>query len=162
MIATETDSGDGFGSPTKKPKLGSLGGGDVRSAPVAKPKPEKEKKTKGDKNPAPEVANAKGTSKENKRKEGKEKKNQAVEPAVYENEDGDEGSERDQSPPASEEDDSVPPIHESLAGVPRSGSTSPSKKGKKYAPPGETPDQRDSRTIFVGNVPFQVMTTKVS
>ena len=167
MIATETDPGAGSRRPTKKPKLGSHEGSDVHSTPAVEPKPEKQKKTKRGHNPASEVVQTKDTPEENKRKDKKGRKKQAVEPAVSDNEGGDEAVEasgRDQSSSASGEEGSeyIPPVHQSLAGSSRPNLTSPLKKSKKHVPPDETPDQRDSRTIFVGNVPFQVMTTKVS
>lgn len=154
MIATETDPGASFERSAKKPKLGSHGRGDVCSTPLVELKPEKKKKTKGDKYPVSEIIKAKD----------KKRKKQAADPVVSENDHGGdtvEASDRDQSSCASEEDDSgyIPPIHESS--VPRTNSDSLSKKSKKYVPPEETPNQRDSRTIFVGNVPFQAMTSKV-
>ncbi|CAE6468320.1 unnamed protein product [Rhizoctonia solani] len=48
--------------------------------------------------------------------------------------------------------DVPPPIHESLAQKPESGR--PQKK--KYIPQGETSDQKDARTIFIGNLPASV------
>lgn len=161
LIETETDPLAGFAWSAKKPKLGSHAVSHVRSASVVELKPETKKRTKGDRNHAPEVAKPQDTSKEVKREHRKGKK-KAAKPALSENEDEDEASERDQSPFGSEEDnESIPPIHESLAGASRPNPTSPPKKSKKHVPPGETPDQRDSRTIFIGNVPLQVMTTKV-
>lgn len=159
LIVTETDAGSRW-SP-KKSKLGSHAGSDVRLTPVAE-----KKKPKGINNPTSEAVKTKDVSKEKKRKDEQGKKKQAAKPTVSGNEgEGEavEASKRGQLPFASEGEDSecIPPAHESLAGTSRPDSTSPSKKSKKYVPPDETSDQRDSRTIFVGNVPLQVMTTKV-
>ncbi|KAH7322055.1 hypothetical protein B0J17DRAFT_684817 [Rhizoctonia solani] len=48
--------------------------------------------------------------------------------------------------------DAPPPLHESLTQKP--GDERPRKK--KYVPEGETSEQRDARTIFVGNLPASV------
>ena len=166
----ETDHGDasaGLKRPAKKAKLGSRDDNGVGSTPVTKPR--LEGKTKGENGTTPEVVRTKRKPREkeaNKDKRGKEK--QTPETVTSEGEGGDEavgGSERGSSPPDSEEGDDgeyVPPVHESLAGLSDPDPVSSSKKGKKYVPPDETPDQRDLRTIFVGNVPSQVMVTKVS
>lgn len=163
LIATETDPDTDFGQPAKKPKLRSHGNSDIRSNSAAEPKPEKKKKTKSETNPASEVVKVKETPKENKRGDKKRKKKQAADSPVSNTEGGDEVDEQGQSSFASEEGGSkyTPPVHESLAGASRPNFASSSKNSKKYAPPEETSEQRDSRTIFVGNVPFQVMTTKV-
>ena len=69
----------------------------------------------------------------------------------------------------SEADDSQQPlVHESLmahndgrsTSGRNAGSESRSKK-VKYAPSDETPQQRDSRTVFVGNVPSETAKSKV-
>ena len=164
VIATEKEPADASTGPkrsTKKAKLGLYDGSDAGSTPAMKPKAEKKKKTK---ELIPEVVKSKGKSAEKEAlidKKGKIK--QAAEPVVSGGED-EEDSEQNPSSSDTEEDDGeyVPPVHESLAGAAALNSTSLSKKSKKYVPPDETPDQRDSRTIFVGNVPPQVMTTKVS
>jgi hypothetical protein len=163
LIATETDPDSGSRRSTKKPNLRSHGGSDVRSTPVVELKSEGKNKTKGDTNLTSETVKAKDTPKENKRKDKKGKKKPAAEPAVFEGEDGGdepaETSKRDHSSP--QEDEYIPPTHEFLAGASRPNSTPSLKKSKKHVPPDESPEQRDSRTVFVGNVPFQVMTTKV-
>ncbi|KAF9648173.1 hypothetical protein BDM02DRAFT_3096934 [Thelephora ganbajun] len=107
----------------------------------------------------PEVVKTKGKSKNEKGEK------QVTEPVVSEDEVEDEpveDSEQSLSSSGSEEEDDeyAPSVHESLARASRPSSTPSSKKSKKYAPPDETPDQRDSRTIFIGNVPSRVMTTK--
>ena len=49
-------------------------------------------------------------------------------------------------------------VHESVA----VGDKSKTVSGKvKYAPQEETPEQRDARTVFVGNVPVEVVKSKV-
>ena len=49
-------------------------------------------------------------------------------------------------------------VHESVA----SGSKSKTGSGKtKYVPPEETQEQRDARTVFVGNVPVEVVKSRV-
>ena len=166
VITTEAEPDDasaGSKRPTKRAKLGLYDGSDVGSAPVVRLKPEK-KKTK---DLVPEVVKPKRKSGE---KEGvidkKGKKKQAAEPVVSKDGDEDEAvedSEQKLSSSDSGEDDGdyVPPVHESVAGATAPDSTS-LKKNKKYVPPDETPEQRDLRTIFIGNVPSQVMTTKVS
>lgn len=61
-----------------------------------------------------------------------------------------------------DEDDSFDPskiVHESLL-KPREKSHKASSK-KKYVPPGETPDQRDLRTIFVGNLSVEIVKKRV-
>ena len=166
LIAAERDTDDavaGFKRSTKKAKLEFRDSSDVGPTIVTKLKPEKKKKTKGDKDLIREVARTKGKSEEEVAKDKKEKKEHAAGPVVSEGEDG-QHSEQNLSSSDSEEDDGgyVPPAHESLAGAVAPKSTPSSKKSKNYVPPDETRDQRDSRTIFVGNVPSQVMTTKVS
>ena len=57
-----------------------------------------------------------------------------------------------------EDENTVPLQHESLiAKTPKRGS----KNNTKYALPGETREQRDERTIFIGNLPTRVAKTKV-
>ncbi|KAJ1303601.1 hypothetical protein OPQ81_011784 [Rhizoctonia solani] len=48
--------------------------------------------------------------------------------------------------------DAPPPLHESLTQTPKSERT----QKKKYIPEGETPEQKDARTIFIGNLPASV------
>ena len=49
-------------------------------------------------------------------------------------------------------------VHESVAVAGKAKSSS----GKiKFIPPEETREQRDSRTVFVGNVPVEVVTSRV-
>ncbi|KAF8625973.1 hypothetical protein AX17_006697 [Amanita inopinata Kibby_2008] len=51
----------------------------------------------------------------------------------------------------------APPIHESLLSSKKSKSKSKSQlKPKKYVPPGETPLERDLRTVFIGNLSVEV------
>lgn len=59
----------------------------------------------------------------------------------------------------SDESESAPlPIHESLL---RQATQAP-RAAKKYVPADETKEQRDARTIFIGNLPSQVVKLKVS
>lgn len=59
--------------------------------------------------------------------------------------------------------DDAPPQHESLA------STSTTKRVRervpksksKYTPPDETKEQRDARTIFIGNLPVEIIKSQV-
>ena len=168
VITTEAEPDDasaGSKRSAKRAKLGLYDGSDVGSAPVVKLKPEKKKKKTKDL--VPEVVKPKRKPGE---KEGvidkKGKKKQAAEPVVSKDGDEDEAvedSEQNLSSSDSGEDDGdyVPPVHESVAGATAPDSTS-LKKNKKYVPPDETPEQRDLRTIFIGNVPSQVMAAKVS
>jgi nucleolar protein 12 len=55
-----------------------------------------------------------------------------------------------------EEGDPSTLVHESLSGKPL-----PSNSRKKYVPEGETPAQRDERTIFIGNIPLEVAKNRV-
>lgn len=164
---TDTDPDDGSKRSTKKAKTGFHDGSDVSSTPVTKLKPEKKRKTKGDKDPMLEAVKVKRKSEEKEAaRDKKGKKKRVVKPVLSESEDQDEaaeGSEQNSSSSDPGEDDGeyVPPVHESLARAAGPNSASSSKKSRKYAPSDETPDQRDSRTIFVGNVPSRVMTTKV-
>ncbi|CAE7212404.1 unnamed protein product [Rhizoctonia solani] len=48
--------------------------------------------------------------------------------------------------------DDSPPLHESLTQKPEVGRP----RKKKYIPEGETPEQKDARTIFIGNLPASV------
>ncbi|CAE6403523.1 unnamed protein product [Rhizoctonia solani] len=48
--------------------------------------------------------------------------------------------------------DAPPPLHESLTQKPESER----HRKKKYIPEGETPEQKDARTIFIGNLPSSV------
>ena len=160
----ETDNG--FERSAKKVKLGSHEVS-VDSGSVTKPKSEKKKKTRGEKDPVLDTVKAKrqsGDKRTGKDKKGKKKR--AADTAASEGGGGDEAVEctNQTTSSDSEEDDGeyIPPVHESLIRTPGPDPISSSNKNKKYAPPNETPDQRDSRTIFVGNVPSQVMATKVS
>lgn len=49
-------------------------------------------------------------------------------------------------------------VHESVA---KGASSHSQSKKTKYVPPGETSAQRDARTIFIGNVPVEVMKNRV-
>ena len=162
---TPTGSDPGFERSTKKVKLGSHESG-VGSSSATKHEPEK-KKTRNEKNTVPEVVNTKVKSGDKGAgKDKKKKKRRATETVVSEGEDeGEAVEDNEQTPPPDSEEDKgeyVPPVHESLARAAGPNSASSSKKNRKHVPPDETPDQRDSRTVFVGNVPSQVMATKVS
>lgn len=165
---TETDTGACLKRSTKKAKIGFHDDSDVGSTPVTKHKLEKKKRTKGEKDPIPEAVKAGSKSGyKGMGKDKKGKKKQTAEAVVSEKESGGEAVEdNQQSSSLSDSEEGggeyIPPVHESLARAPGPNSASSSQKGKKYAPPDETPDQRDSRTIFVGNVPSQVMAAKVS
>jgi len=161
VIATEKEPDDASAGPkrsTKKAKLGLYDGNDAGSTSAMKLKTEKKKKTKE------LMPEAKGKSAEKEAVIDKKGKNKQASKPVASGGENEEDSEQNPSSSDSEDDDGeyVPPVHESLATAAAPDSTPSSKKNKKYVPPGETPDQRDSRTIFVGNVPSQVMTTKVS
>ena len=169
VIAPNTDPDDasaGSKRSTKKAKLGSHNDTDAGSTPTTKPKLGKKKRTNGDKNLSLEVVKTKGKSGGKEAAQAEEgKKKYVAEPVISEDGGGNEAAEDSERDPSSfelDEDDReyVPPVHESLAGV-ASGSAPPTKKNRKYVPPDETPDQRDSRTIFVGNVSSRAMTTKV-
>ena len=170
MISTETDPGGsspGVKRSTKKAKLGFRDDRDVGSTSVTEHRLEKKKKTKGEKAPMPEVAKTKGNPGEKEAGRDKKGKKKVTEIMISEGEDGDEAAEdNEQSPPLSDSEagdgEYTPPVHESLGRASGPGSASSSKRSKKYVPPDETPDQRDSRTIFIGNVLSQVMATKVS
>ena len=63
---------------------------------------------------------------------------------------------------ASDDDDAdtdTIPKHESL--TKGSKSRDRGKKEKVLAPPDETPEQKDRRTIFIGNVPLEVASKRV-
>lgn len=163
VIATEKEPDDASAGPkrsTKKAKLGLYDSSNAGSTSAMKLKTEK-KKTK---ELMPEVVKTKGKSAEKEAvidKKGMNK--QAPEPVVSGGENEEDSEQNPSSSDAEEDDDEyVPPVHESLATAAAPDSTPSSKKNKKYVPPDETPDQRDLRTIFVGNVPSQVMTAKVS
>ena len=164
LILNETDI-DSERS-TKKVKLGSHEGS-VGSSSVTKPKSGKKKKTRGEKDPVLEAVKMKrqpGDKGMGKDKKGKKKR--TADTAASEGEGDDEAVEDTKQTPSSDSEvdggDYVPPVHESLVEARSPDPIPSSKKNRKYAPPDETLDQRDSRTIFVGNVPSQVMTTKVS
>ena len=57
-------------------------------------------------------------------------------------------------------DENELPVHESLSKSNRNKGT----RGKKvkYVPDGETAEMRDTRTIFIGNLPVDIITSKVS
>jgi nucleolar protein 12 len=60
-------------------------------------------------------------------------------------------------------DSEVDMLHETLSGaVKKKRAPSSANKSKKYTPAEETPDQRDQRTIFVGNLSVQVAQKRVS
>lgn len=164
VIATEKEPDDASAGPkrsTKKAKLGLYDSSNAGSTSAMKLKTEKKKKTK---ELMPEVVKTKGKSAEKEAAIGKKGMNkQAPEPVVSGGENEEDSEQNPSSSDAEEDDDEyVPPVHESLATAAAPDSTPSSKKNKKYVPPDETPDQRDLRTIFVGNVPSQVMTAKVS
>jgi nucleolar protein 12 len=50
-------------------------------------------------------------------------------------------------------------LHESLANDPKKRTK---QKTRKHVPEDETPDMRDRRTIFVGNLPLDVLSKKVN
>lgn len=61
----------------------------------------------------------------------------------------------------SDEDEGVDPtrlVHESVA---VDGKAKSSSGRVKYVPPEETPELRDARTVFVGNVPVEVVKNRV-
>jgi nucleolar protein 12 len=70
-------------------------------------------------------------------------------------------SENDASddPGSDDEDDFNPAalVHESL----QHGSSKHGSAHQKYVPPDETPEQRNARTIFIGNVPIDSLKNRV-
>lgn len=67
--------------------------------------------------------------------------------------------EEEESNDEDEEGDPSQLVHESLTGKGKSKSKRGSKQ--KYVPPDETPDQRDQRTIFIGNLSLEVAQKRV-
>ena len=59
------------------------------------------------------------------------------------------------------EDNIVPPQHESLTAKTLEEKDGGPKTKTKYVPPEETKEQRDERTIFVGNLPPEMAKSKV-
>ncbi len=57
----------------------------------------------------------------------------------------------------SDSDSSQVPLHESLTKKEKKRS----KKVKKFVPDAETTDQRDARTVFVGNLPAEIVKNRV-
>ncbi|KAG9118926.1 hypothetical protein FRC07_006295 [Ceratobasidium sp. 392] len=57
-------------------------------------------------------------------------------------------SQKDRDSDSESDPDAPPPLHESLL----QNSEKPARR-KKFVPEGETPEQKDARTIFVGNLP---------
>ena len=60
-----------------------------------------------------------------------------------------------------EDQDAEPPMHETHTSASATKLRSKPRKKAKYVTPGETPAQRDARTIFVGNIPIDVAKSKV-
>ena len=50
-------------------------------------------------------------------------------------------------------------VHESVS---KGVSKHPGSRKEKYAPPSESSEQRDARTIFIGNIPVEAMKSRVS
>ncbi|KAJ7750138.1 hypothetical protein DFH07DRAFT_1034712 [Mycena maculata] len=66
-------------------------------------------------------------------------------------------SEEDEEEPDADSDpDAPPPVHESLT---KRARAKPTKKAK-VVPEGETPAQRDARTLFVGGLPIEIVQKK--
>lgn len=63
----------------------------------------------------------------------------------------------DDSEDSDEEGDPSKLVHETLL----KGNSTKSASKKKYVPAGETKEQRDARTIFIGNVPIEAVTSRV-
>lgn len=60
-----------------------------------------------------------------------------------------------------ESEDEALPVHESLLEGSKSRSKPTSTRKTKYVPDGETKEQRDRRSIFIGNVPSEVAKNRV-
>ncbi|VDC01324.1 unnamed protein product [Peniophora sp. CBMAI 1063] len=60
----------------------------------------------------------------------------------------------------SDDADAPPPVHESLLPKIERRDRGKKKDKTRYVPPGETKEQRDARTVFVGNVPVEVVKSK--
>ncbi|KAF5328145.1 hypothetical protein D9758_016717 [Tetrapyrgos nigripes] len=74
-----------------------------------------------------------------------------------EEEDGDDGNDDEEEDAA----DAPPPQHESLSSKSKKKKEkSKPKRKEKYVPEGETPEQRDARTIFIGNLSLEVAQRK--
>ncbi|KAJ2915888.1 hypothetical protein MD484_g4503, partial [Candolleomyces efflorescens] len=71
-----------------------------------------------------------------------------------EEEEGEEGADNDDDD--EEEEGGEPPVHESLLKNNQSKNSTKNGKKKKYVPEDETPEMRDRRTIFVGNLPIAI------
>lgn len=67
-------------------------------------------------------------------------------------------TEEDAASPSSSDDEHSPLVHESLKTGKKKGRSLPAK----FVPSDETADQRNARTIFIGNLPLQVAQKKVS
>ena len=63
----------------------------------------------------------------------------------------------DASEDSDEEGDPSKLVHETLL----QGNSSKSASKKKYVPAEETAEQRNARTIFIGNVPIEAVTSRV-
>jgi nucleolar protein 12 len=75
---------------------------------------------------------------------------------------GSEGSEYQSSEDATDGEDLDPAslVHETVSGAKSGRSTK--KKKVHYVPENETKEQRDQRTVFIGNLPPDVLKSKVS
>ena len=71
-----------------------------------------------------------------------------------------EGTTQEDSEPSDSDEDRPLPVHESL-GKSKHNKKKESTKKKKYVPDDETREERDARSIFVGNLPVQIVKDRV-
>lgn len=107
------------------------------------------------------------TDRKSKKKGDKRKKEKAPEPVSSDGENDEElekaytAGKQVPAPDSDDEGDPTQLVHESVATSSKKSKSTPAVK-TKFIPEDETPDQRDSRTIFVGNLSAEVAQKRVS
>ncbi|KIY64162.1 hypothetical protein CYLTODRAFT_381221 [Cylindrobasidium torrendii FP15055 ss-10] len=107
--------------------------------------------------PEPEIVEPKKRKVEKKKKEKSKPKPKAPTPDSSDDEGVEDAYEKNQQSDSDEEGDPSTLVHESVT----QKSNAPKAK-KKTAPPEETTEQRDLRTLFIGNLPVEVAQKKSS
>jgi nucleolar protein 12 len=152
--------GDDTLSKRSKSTRGPIANNDKPSSP------KKGKELKGDKNPASgkEQKSRKGKAKGDEEQAGSDDSdaNSDLENAYLGKKSTKDDQPEEHRIDSDDEGDNVGPfVHESLQMSRRGSCHGPKTKAKKFVPEDETPELRDSRTIFVGNLSVEVAQKRV-
>ena len=81
-------------------------------------------------------------------------------PPVYNSEQEEGPRDEDAGESSDDEHTTAPPVHETITKNGKKSSVA-TRSRSAYVPSGETKEQREARTVFIGNIPMEVAKSKV-